>query len=127
MKNPVTCPCGSTTNYNACCGQFLSGSLPETAEQLMRSRYTAFNMLEEKYLLGTWHAATRPKSLGLGQQEQPQWFDLRVINHSTEGDQAIVEFIARYKINGKAHKVHEISRFVKEQSRWFYVDGDNIG
>ena len=126
MQHYATCLCGSSKNHDDCCGQFLGGRLPETAEQLMRSRYTAFNLLDESYLLETWHSSTRPKSLGLSQQDKTQWTGLRVLNHSTEGDTANVEFIARFKINGKAHKLHENSRFIKEQGRWFYVDGDNI-
>ncbi len=92
----------------------------------MRSRYSAFCLLDENYLIASWHHSTRPSSLGLSQKEGIKWVDLQVLNWKSEGDQAQVEFIARYKVNGKAHKIHENSRFIKEQGRWFYVDGDNI-
>lgn len=92
----------------------------------MRSRYSAFACNDESYLLESWHPDTRPESLGLFDKEPVKWVGLKVLNHISEGSKATVEFIARYKINGKAQKIHELSRFVKEQGRWFYVDGDNI-
>ena len=127
MKKVLPCPCGSNTDFKLCCGPILSAEQwPTSAEQLMRSRYTAFCMLDENYLLASWHSTTRPASLGLDQQEPVKWVDLRVLNHTSDDDKASVEFVARYKINGKAHKLHEKSRFIKQQGRWFYVDGDNI-
>lgn len=121
-----SCPCESGQSYTDCCGLYHAGSLPETAEQLMRSRYSAFVRNEEAYLLASWHSDTRPKALGLSDQEPVKWVGLKVLNHTSEGDKATVEFIARYRVNGKAEKIHELSRFIKEQGRWFYVDGDNI-
>lgn len=126
MKNSNVCPCGSGQSYIDCCGRFHAGSLPETAEQLMHSRYSAFVCNDESYLLESWHPDTRPKALGLSDKEPVKWVGLKVLNHTSEGSKTTVEFIARYKINGKAQKIHELSRFVKEQGRWFYVDGDNI-
>jgi SEC-C motif-containing protein len=126
MKNSNVCPCGSGQNYIDCCGRYHAGSLPETAEQLMRSRYSAFVRNDEAYLLASWHTHTRPKALGLSDQEPVKWVGLKVLSYISEDEKATVEFIARFKINGKAEKIHELSRFVKEQGRWFYVDGDNI-
>lgn len=89
----------------------------------MRSRYSAYVLKLEPYLLATWHPNTRPASLDLT-GDDTQWLGLEVKAHQTEADgQAMVEFIARYKINGRAHRLHEISRFVRESARWFYVDG----
>ena len=87
----------------------------------MRSRYTAFTMQDAAYLLTTWHSTTRPARLDftLGQQ----WVLLRVIATATEADYATVEFIARSKIGGKLCDLHEVSRFVREGGRWYYVDG----
>lgn len=91
----------------------------------MRSRYTAFTQNNETYLLESWHADTRPQSLNLlVDQKNIKWIELKILRHETEETTAIVEFIARYKVNGKAEKIHELSRFIKEQGRWFYVDGD---
>ena len=90
----------------------------------MRSRYTAFTQDNEAYLLQSWHHSTRPKALSPGEGRPIKWVDLKVLRHESEEFSAIVEFIARYKINGKAEKIHELSRFTKEGDRWFYVDGD---
>ena len=126
VKRQDTCLCGSGEDYPQCCGQYLSGKLPETAEQLMRSRYTAFGQNAEDYLLASWHPKTRPASLDLSAQAPVQWIGLKVLNQDSQQDNASVEFVARFKVNGKAEKIHELSRFVKERGRWFYVDGDNI-
>lgn len=91
----------------------------------MRSRYTAYTLKREDYLLATWHPESRPASLELTGQPAQQWLGLTVKRHEqTAADQAIVEFIARYKINGRAHRLHEISRFVREYELWLYVDGE---
>ncbi|MCE7915120.1 MAG: hypothetical protein DYH15_10680 [Nitrosomonas sp. PRO4] len=133
MKNPakqrtqaVTCPCGKPYAYTQCCGRYVDqGEAAATAEHLMRSRYTAYTLDRENYLLDTWHPDTRPTSLQLTNPPQTQWLGLTVKRHTqTDADHATVEFIARYKINGRAYRLHEISRFVREQGIWFYVDGD---
>ncbi len=92
----------------------------------MRSRYTAFTLLDEAYLLATWHASTRPLSLDLVRDDpRPQWLGLKVVRHQLQdATHATVEFVARQKIAGRAYRLHEISRFVLEDGRWFYVDGD---
>ena len=126
MKQSESCPCGSGKHYPQCCGQYLSGQRPETAEQLMRSRYTAFCQNNEDYLLASWYEKTRPAALNLPDQGNVKWLGLKVLEHISKKDTATVEFVARFKVNGKAEKIHELSRFVKEQGRWLYVDGDNI-
>lgn len=91
----------------------------------MRSRYTAYTLLREDYLLGTWHPSTRPAALSLAEDVATKWLGLEVKRHEQQdADHAIVEFVARYKVNGRAHRLHEVSRFVRENGRWFYVDGD---
>ncbi len=119
------CPCGST-HYINCCGRYLDhGETAATAEILMRSRYTAYTLNREDYLLATWHHSTRPASLELAHQSPSQWLGLTVKRHERLcADRAIVEFVARYKINGRAYRLHEISRFIQEYELWFYVDGD---
>ena len=80
---------------------------------------------KEEYLLATWHASTRPASLGLAEDVPTKWIGLAIKRHELQdADHAIVEFVARYKVNGRAHRLHEISQFVREQGRWFYVDGE---
>lgn len=120
------CPCGSNKALAACCGRYLAGgqSAP-TAEALMRSRYTAYTLNDEHYLLASWHAATRPAALDLAQGAATKWLGLEVKRHEQQdGEHALVEFVARYKVNGRAHRLHETSRFLREDGRWFYVDGD---
>jgi SEC-C motif-containing protein len=127
MKNKLTlCPCGSTKPYTACCAPYVEGNAPaSTAEALMRSRYTSYTQLREDYLLATWHTSTRPSSLDLAADAATKWIGLEVKRHEQQdADHATVEFVARYKVNGRAHRLHEASRFVREDGRWFYVDGD---
>lgn len=91
----------------------------------MRSRYSAYVLELEDYLLATWHPSTRPTE-PLFNGEKTQWLELKVKNHQVGDDPntATVEFVAIYKINGKAHRLHELSRFVREGDQWFYVDGE---
>ena len=91
----------------------------------MRSRYVAYALELAPYLLATWHASTRPASLSLETEPRPRWIGLAIQRHESQGeDQATVEFVARYRIVGRAHRMHETSQFVREDGRWFYVDGD---
>jgi len=92
----------------------------------MRSRYTAYVLRLEPYLLATWHASTRPAALNLREDHGTKWQGLKIHRteaggvHDTEG---VVEFTARYASGGDRHRLHETSRFVREDGRWFYVDG----
>jgi SEC-C motif-containing protein len=91
----------------------------------MRSRYSAYTLLREAYLLATWHISTRPSALSLAEDQATRWLGLTVKRaEQLDAEHALVEFVARYKINGRAHRLHEISRFVREDGRWFYVDGE---
>lgn len=91
----------------------------------MRSRYTAYTLLREDYLLASWHASTRPVQLDLAAEVPSKWLGLEIKRHEQqEAEHAVVEFVARYKVAGRAHRLHEVSRFVREDGRWFYVDGD---
>lgn len=91
----------------------------------MRSRYTAYTQRNSLYLQATWHPDTRPASLDPDEPSAPKWIELQVLRHELQDDShAIVEFVARYKINGRAHKLREISHFVREQNQWFYLDGE---
>lgn len=90
----------------------------------MRSRYTAYTLLKEAYLLSTWHPSTRPVALNLATELPTKWQGLEVHLHQQDAEYATVAFTARYKVQGKAHRLHELSRFVCEDGRWFYVDGD---
>ena len=90
----------------------------------MRSRYAAYCLGRVDYLLATWHPSTRPAKLDLAAPPVPRWIGLQVLHHTLAGpDSAEVEFVARYRIAGRAHRLHETSRFVREGERWYYVDG----
>jgi len=123
------CPCGHIAGYAQCCRPLHEGALAATAEQLMRSRYSAYVLKREDYLLASWHANTRPTSLGLNtQQPAPTWLGLSIKRHETANDTALVEFVARLRYGGgKAQRMHEISHFVREHGQWFYVDGEFPG
>lgn len=89
----------------------------------MRSRYSAFVLEDAPYLLATWHASTRPPRIDF--EPGLKWLGLDVRLHRATGpDAAEVEFVARSRLDGRAHRLHERSRFVHEQGRWYYVAGD---
>jgi len=121
------CPCGSTRPYTACCGRWHAG--PERlqapdAEALMRSRYSAFVMGLDDYLRDTHHPSTRPADLP-ELDAAVRWLGLEVRRHvQADAEHATVEFVARSKLAGRALRLHETSRFVREGGRWYYVDGD---
>jgi SEC-C motif-containing protein len=119
------CPCGSGRLLAECCGRFHAGEAAPDAESLMRSRYSAYVLGLEDYLLATWHPATRPAGLELDATPRPQWLGLTVKSHMPlDASHATVEFVARYKLNGRAFRLHETSRFERLDGRWFYVDGE---
>lgn len=136
---PGACPCGGPS-LAACCGPFIAGdALPPTAESLMRSRYTAYTQKNEPYLLATWHASTRPNEPIIDEKEPIRWLGLEVksalrlrqrkVDLPDDPDSDTVEFVARFKVGGRAHRLHEVSRFLREPDpetgvkRWYYVDG----
>jgi SEC-C motif-containing protein len=121
------CPCGSGRDYAACCQPFHFGqNFPSTAEALMRSRYSAYVLQLEEYLLATWHASTRPSELDIA-ADGTKWLGLEVKKHAVQDEShATVEFVARYRVAGRGHRLHELSRFVREDDRWYYVDGDML-
>ncbi|MFT3849972.1 MAG: YchJ family metal-binding protein [Propionivibrio sp.] len=120
----AACPCGEPRRYDQCCQPCHAGAAAPTAEALMRSRYSAYVLGLEAYLQATWHASTRPPALDPAGHDT-RWLGLEVKRHASTGaDTAIVEFVARYKLGGRAHRLHEVSRFVREDGRWYYLDGD---
>lgn len=132
-KTGTECPCGridlrhGPMAYEACCGRWLDhldeAPAPD-AESLMRSRYSAFVLERADYLLATWHPSFRPENLGF--DAGTRWLGLEVRSaRSIDADHAEVDFIARQRdAGGKAHRLSEASRFVREAGRWYYLDGD---
>jgi SEC-C motif-containing protein len=120
------CPCGLPAAYADCCGRWHAGSArlqaPDAAA-LMRSRYSAYARGLVDYIVDTWHPRTRPPAI---EPDPPglRWLGLELRRHAPTGvDQATVEFVARSKLGGRAHRLHETSRFERVDGRWFYVDG----
>ena len=117
------CPCGSFKAYERCCQRWHEGEAPGDAEALMRSRYAAYVLELEDYLLASWHPSTRPPSLSL-EASPRRWLGLKVLRHEPLSDgSALVEFVALYKAGGRMHELRETSRFVREDGRWLYLDG----
>lgn len=121
----VACPCLRGEPFDACCGPFLSGdAVAPTAEHLMRSRYSAFGVGDAHYLRQTWHSTTAPDTLEL--DDRQRWYRLDI--HRTDAGglldaEGVVEFSAYYKHPDGNGVLRETSRFVRENGRWFYVDG----
>jgi len=125
------CPCGrldaqkKPLRYADCCGRYLdhfdTTPAPD-AQALMRSRYTAFVRERADYLLATWHTRQRPATLDF--EPGAKWLGLEVKWHrQSDETHAEVEFVARCRgADGRATRLQEISRFVREGGRWYYVD-----
>ena len=143
------CPCGSDETYVNCCGPFHAGlgadsngssnmidaagtslatpavHVAPTPEALMRSRYSAYVLGLIDYLLATWHPSTAPGDLELS---PVKWLGLEVLHAQSAGDAGVVEFVARLRdSSGRAERMHETSRFVREEGRWYYIDGSIDG
>lgn len=137
------CPCGGsarpgnssgnstgnskTLTYAQCCGRFIedAATAPDAA-RLMRSRYSAFVLERDAYLLSSWHSSYRPASIAF--EPGVKWLGLDVRTHTqSDEDHAVVEFVARSKSPGAAAvRLHERSRFVREAGQWLYLDGDPL-
>jgi SEC-C motif-containing protein len=122
-RKPAPCPCGLPAAYADCCGALHAGrAAAVTAEQLMRSRYSAFAVRDAGYLLRSWHSSTRPRELSF--DREVRWTGLEILGGTggsafhTEGT---VEFRAHYRSGGAGGEQHEDSRFVREDGAWVYV------
>lgn len=133
---PLDCPCGGASpqqraearapRYEDCCGRFIDGhAAPANAMELMRSRYTAYVLGDTAYLRATWDPRTCPPDLDVS-GDAARWLGLQIKRHTPlDADHEEVEFVARYKVSGRAHRLHEASRFTRDaKGRWIYVDGD---
>ena len=126
----MLCFCGRKNKkklllLNQCCGRYLdhfdTTPAPD-AESLMRSRYSAFVLSREDYLIKTWYNTTCPSDLNF--EPDVKWLGLEVRAHRVMGPtQAEVEFVALSRLKGHPTRLHELSRFIKDNGRWFYVDG----
>ena len=119
------CPCGSGRSYADCCEPLHDGGPAGTAEALMRSRFSAFALGLEGYLLRSWHPSTRPTTLEL--DAGTTWRRLQIVDTVAGGEHdetGIVEFRASYRDAAGAGVIHERSRFARDAGRWAYLDGD---
>jgi SEC-C motif domain protein len=116
------CPCGVGDDYGSCCGRLHNGEPARTAEQLMRSRYSAFAVGDAGYLLRTWHPAGRPRTLTLDPAQR--WTRLAVLETNDGGlfdGAGTVRFRAMYTAGGQRGALDETSRFVRDGGRWLYL------
>lgn len=117
------CPCGSGATYDVCCGRLHRGEAQAvTAEELMRSRYSAYVVDDLDYIFRTWHPRRRPE------QPKPQpgttWVALEILDVVDGGesdDHGVVEFRARFRDVNGADVLHERSTFERRAGRWVYV------
>ena len=132
MKKTTLCYCQSGIDFDVCCGRYLRPEAdavtvyPETAEALMRSRYCAYVLADEPYLLSSWHPSTCPLKIDFSGVDSMDWTGLSILRtdkgqaFDTQGE---VEFTARYTVAGVEKQLHENSRFAREGGKWVYVDG----
>ena len=120
----MSCECGHEASFEECCGRFLSGSeTPETAEELMRSRFVAFGLSNFDYIEQT---QLEPLQEEVRNREAPEWESLKILTCDAGGKEdetGTVEFVAHYRL-GERRRHHELSRFVRKDGVWCYKDGD---
>ncbi|MDQ6969926.1 MAG: YchJ family metal-binding protein [Mariprofundus sp.] len=116
MNKHETCPCGSGCSFAHCCESIIKHDNADSAETLMRSRYSAYVLGYWDYLHLSWHPDTRPSSVS---PTSTNWRGLNIINASHD----TVEFIAAFKEGSAVMALHEISRFQQCDGHWRYVDG----
>lgn len=127
MLSNQPCPCGNSHSFSKCCEPFLTDrEKPKTAEQLMRSRYSAFVTENEPYLLKTWQLNKRPEKIDF--DHKTKWLGLKIIQCKAglaTDTYGWVQFVARYKIAGKAERIEELSYFVKDDEQWLYLAAED--
>lgn len=127
MTNDSLCICGSGLDSAVCCARYHSGEqIAPTAEALMRSRFTAYALRNVDYMLGTWDSSKRPQGIDLSKEDGVVWTRLEIIGTKKGGEKdskGLVEFKAYYTLNEEEYAMHELSRFVKKDGRWYYLDG----
>jgi len=118
------CPCGSGKQLTECCGPVLDGRPARSADQLMRSRYSAYVLGNSEYLRRSWHPATRPSRVRI---DDTRWLSLTVESTEQGGVEDVsgkVSFTAAFMDKGECRLLHETSRFEKIDGHWYYLDGD---
>jgi len=121
----ASCYCGQDTPFNDCCGRIHADiSLADTAESLMRARFSAYSLDNLDFIRQSWHSSTCPSQLEVN-EDGFSWTGLEIIDTlgGSNDEQAEVEFIASYTLNGNKGKLHERSQFAREGGHWRYLDG----
>lgn len=125
MTEDMRCPCFSGDAFSSCCGPLLQGVAAPTAERLMRSRYTAFGLEDAEYLLSSWHPSTKPATIDF--EPDLHWRRLLILDRVAGGPfdtEGVVEFEAFWRQGAERGSLRERSRFVREDRRWLYLDGE---
>lgn len=123
---PTTCPCGSGTDYAACCEPVIQGKKSPSPEAVMRARYTSFVLPDIKFLGESLHPSNRSdydEDAVKKWAEEAQWMGLEIVDASENGNKGNVEFIASFKQDGVTRKHHELAEFRKVEDKWFFWDG----
>ena len=124
LPDAAACPCASGQAYAGCCGRWHAGALHLQApspQALMRSRYSAYALRLDGYVLDTWHPDPRPAMLDPNPPGL-RWLGLELRAQTLlNADQGTVEFVARSKLDGRAHRLHELSLFERAGGRWLYL------
>lgn len=131
LANLPYCPCGSGMEFTVCCKPYLNHEqYPTSSLALMRSRYCAYFYGEWNYIQETMRG---PALMQWNEQQNKiqhsiKWQGLKVVTAYTDVDPNIgfVEFVAKYKENGKENYMHELSQFHREDGRWYYVEGKTL-
>ena len=133
MSETQQCPCGQQNSYDECCGTIIDGKqVAKTAEALMRSRYTAFALNKMDHIRNSHDPSTRSELDMEGNQawsSRADWKSLKIVKTekgTEEDDNGVVEFIARYDMEGEPQEHHELSTFRKVKGQWYFVDGKNL-
>ncbi len=127
------CPCGSEQAFDQCCEPIINGEkTAQTAEALMRSRYTAYARTNVQYIVDTTHPELR-KELDdesiRSWSETSEWHGLEIVDTiegGPEDDAGKVEFIAHFCENGEKKTHHELGHFVKDDDVWYFTDGEPV-
>ena len=115
------CPCDGQNTYAECCQRYHQGTPAPTPEALMRSRFSGFSLKLGDYVRASWHPSTRPPTLNL--DDTTDWTALRILNSSQIGDTGQVHFQAIYRLHSGWGYLQENSQFVRDDGRWYYLQG----
>jgi SEC-C motif-containing protein len=127
------CPCGSNAAYDACCRPVIKGERTAlSAEELMRSRYSAYVKKEMDHLLSSLHPDYRKEydeKSSRAWAERAEWRGIRILKTTQGGAddcEGRVEFIVSYRENGFNQEHHELSSFKKEDGKWYFTTGKTM-